>query len=207
MLNNVYNYMNEFPIYPLFILIMIISSNFLAEIFPCRFQELLSNNIYFKHIFGYLTLVFFVSLTIDELGNDLTTIFKNSLYLYLGFIALVRTNKNIFLIILSLLGILYLFSLKRNIINKENNNHNTSKEKIKENKELLNKLEYYQGYINKAIFTLIVIGFILYLGEKKVEYGKEFNYITFLLGKPNCKGESPDVGIIEALQNVISNKR
>lgn len=70
--------LKKFAFYPVFLLIMIISANFLAEIFPCRFQELLSSNNYTKHIFGYLTLVFFVSLNIDELKTSVQDLFLNS---------------------------------------------------------------------------------------------------------------------------------
>lgn len=50
------------PVYPIFILLLIISANYLADLFPCRLRELLENNIYVKHLFGYLTLLFFVSI-------------------------------------------------------------------------------------------------------------------------------------------------
>ena len=38
--------LDNIPIYAIFILILIISANFLAQLFPCRLQKLLSTNIY-----------------------------------------------------------------------------------------------------------------------------------------------------------------
>ena len=38
------------PFYTIFILILIISANFLGSTFPCRVQKLLSENVYIKHI-------------------------------------------------------------------------------------------------------------------------------------------------------------
>jgi len=38
------------------------------------------------------------------------------------------------------------------------------------------------------------------MGEKKIEYKNDFNYLTFFFGKPNCKGESPKVDFFKALK-------
>ena len=186
--------------YPLFILIMMISSNFLAEIFPCRFQELLSSNNYIKHLFGYLTLVFFVSLNINNLNTSLSELFKKSLILYLGFILLTKTNKNIFLVILVLLGLLYIIHLKKTI---EEGKKGQTKEEVIIQKQYIEKLDNYKKLIKNIIAILLVFGFVLYLGEKKKEYGKSFNYLTFLIGKPNCKKSSPDVNIVDAFQEAF----
>jgi hypothetical protein len=44
-------------------------------------------------------------------------------------------------------------------------------------------------YILFAVSTLV--GFLVYMGEKKIEYKKRFRYLTFLFGKPSCRGFSP----------------
>jgi hypothetical protein len=198
--------------YPVFILIMIISSNFLAEIFPCRFQELMTSNNYIKHIFGYLTLVFFVSLNIKELSTDLTQLFIKSLYLYFGFILLTRTNKETFMAILTLLGILYILHLKTtmeqqkidNLKKNDSKEPELSKYQILEIEQNINKLDKYKQYTKNIIILLLVIGFTAYLGEKKLEYGKDFNYTTFLLGNPSCKSYSPSIQIFNALKNAFT---
>ena len=38
------------------------------------------------------------------------------------------------------------------------------------------------------------------MGEKKIEYKNKFNYLTFVFGKPNCKGESPNTTIFKAIK-------
>jgi hypothetical protein len=37
----------------------------------------------------------------------------------------------------------------------------------------------------------LVVGFIYYIGEKKIEYGKDFTYYTFMIGNPICKIDTP----------------
>ena len=51
------------PIWNVFVLFLIIASNYIGELFPCRVQNLLIGNIYLKHFIAFLTLVFFVVLT------------------------------------------------------------------------------------------------------------------------------------------------
>ena len=36
---------------------------------------------------------------------------------------------------------------------------------------------------------LMLIGFIVYVGEKKSEYGTQFQWGTFFFGKTTCKGD------------------
>lgn len=166
-----------------------ISSNFLTEIFPCRFQKLLSSNNYIKHIFGYLTLVFFVSLNVNNINTNLWDLFHNSFYLYLGFMILPKTNIIFFITILILLGLLYVIHLKKTIELQKNDEG--SKQNIKQ-------LDKYSYYIQVKIIILLSFGFIIYLGEKKYEYGNEFKYNNFLIGKPNCINKTPNIPIDKA---------
>ena len=48
----------------IFIFLLIISGNYLGNLFPCKVQEQFENNIYLKHFLGYFTLLFFVILTL-----------------------------------------------------------------------------------------------------------------------------------------------
>ena len=40
--------------------------------------------------------------------------------------------------------------------------------------------------------------FVIYIGEKKIEYKKKFNYLTFIFGKPSCKGKSSNTKLVES---------
>ena len=54
-------------------------------------------------------------------------------------------------------------------------------------KELKDKYDKINKALNYALISIGVIGFILYYGEKRYEYGKRFNFLTFLMGKPVCR--------------------
>lgn len=67
-------------------------------------------------------------------------------------------------------------------------------------------LENYISNIRKIeeVLTIIImivtlIGFLIYLGEKKIEYGKNFKLMTFLFGVSQCKNKSPDISVLKSL--------
>ena len=54
------------------------------------------------------------------------------------------------------------------------------------------------------IIMFAILGVIMYMGEKKIEYKKDFDYFTFFIGKPLCKGKSPKVNVIESFKNAFN---
>ena len=74
----------------IFIFTLIISGNFLAQLFPCKIQEALSHNTLVKHLFGYFFFFFFGILAIPELANISGMI--SSLALYLIFLINSKIN-------------------------------------------------------------------------------------------------------------------
>lgn len=48
---------------------------------------------------------------------------------------------------------------------------------------------------------LLIFGFIVYLGQKKIEYKSKFDYITFLLGKSECINSSPRTSYISGVMH------
>lgn len=184
------------PIYSIFILVLIIASNYIGELFPCRIQSLLGSNVFLKHIISFLTLLFFVVLTDPNKSNTFTKIFTDSVKLYFIFLLLINTNLNFFISSLLIAGIIYMTVLiKNDYTNKLKDDEN--------NEDLKNNIEYINK-INNVLFIifmiLLVVGFVIYMGEKKIEYKKDFNYITFIFGKPSCKGQSPDTKYLNALK-------
>lgn len=191
------------PVYPIFILLLIISANYLADLFPCRLRELLENNIYVKHLFGYLTLLFFVSITLEDIGSSVNELITNSFILYLYFILLTKNNRYFFILICIILAFIYLAHIELTLLNK--------KEDKNENEQLF--LDIYEKRKNKfgldtilhyVILILLILGSLTYMGEKKIEYKNSFNYLTFFLGKHKCKGKSPIVNMSDALKNAFN---
>jgi hypothetical protein len=181
----------DIPLYTIFILILIISANFLVQIFPCKIQKSLSNNMYFKHIFSFLTLIFFVVLSAPIGDANFNLIIYKSFILYVLFIVITKTNHIFFTIIIILLGVLYLIILKLNDLNENNR-----KDKVK----LENNLNNLYNYISYLIIILIIIGFLMYMGEKKYEYKENFEYTKFIFGIPYCRGVRTEISFLKSLK-------
>ena len=179
----------------IFIFFLIVSANFLAETFPCRLQNVLRNNMTVKHLFGLFTMIFFVVLTSGIKNKNILNIIKNAVFLYIIFMLITKCQINIFFIIIVLLGTTYIL----NIIKEQENEGN--KQESNENKDNIYDTIIFILYI--VIFIFIIVGVLLYMGEKKIEYKKNFNYITFFIGRPSCKGESPNISIIEAIKHAF----
>ena len=93
------------------------------------------------------------------------------------------------LISLSLFAILFVLQL-----------YKTTTELRQKEKDIITNIEYYGTAL---AFIVTVIGFTLYLGEKKIEYGSKFNYNRFFLGVKDCRGKSPEVTSLQALRAVF----
>lgn len=204
---------HEIPLYTIFVFILIVSANFLAQLFPCRFQKALSDNMYIKHIFGLLTLNFFVTLTLPEYNSSLYETFKSSSLLYLLFIIITNIETTFFYIVVFLSGISYLIYLNTNVIQKkidaiadtpdtvENARaQNLSQETGPILKDQLNYSHTVSHYLNVISMTLIAFGFVVYLGKKKYEYKKDFQFLTFMFGRPTCLDKSPDISYTQAIK-------
>lgn len=158
----------------IFVLYLIISGNFLANLFGCRTQEALGNKMWLKHFLGFMTMFFFVVLVDNNSkrrGSPHTQLLYTLLF-YLVFIITTRMDYKWWVVFIVSLAIVYILQ-----VYKESDD---TDEKEREQYEL------YQTYLTYTTAFVILFGFIIYYGRKKLEYGEKFNHYTFLLGKTNC---------------------
>ena len=176
--------------FTIFVLILIISANYIGTTFPCRFQHLLNNNNVIKHLFGYLTMTFFVILA-DPISQDsIKSNLLKAFYLYIWFVLLTKTNIYFFVSLLLILAISYLLIIYR-------------KEQIEENadKEWINKLDWINDMLNYIFVIGSIIGVLIYLGEKKLEYKSKFSYYRFFIGNYSCKNYTPSYSLSKSLKH------
>lgn len=188
-----YDFEKKIPIYSIFALILILSGGYIIQLIPCKVQNILNNNMYIKHLMCFLTLLVFVSIT--DPSNDkivLYNIFLKTIAVYIVFIFIIKTHYIFFIAILCILGASYIITLK--VVELKTNiddiNKNIEEEEDDTQKNLyvnkLNTLITLRDTFFIIIGILILIGFIIYLGEKKFEYKNKFSYLTFIFGKPIC---------------------
>lgn len=173
---------------------LIISGNYLGELLSCRTQKLFSGNMISKHIIALLSLYFFVIVSDSKLQkyNPIVTLL-GTLFIYVYFLCMAKVESKFFLYTLVILTIIAFTQIY--------------KEYLETNKD---KLTHFEHYINEKIdlvqktfivLTVIVtfIGFLTYLGMKKIEYKKEFSYPLFFLGKAKCSNNL--LGNIKSLKD------
>ena len=190
--------------HPFIILSLLMSANYLGELFPCRVQAVFSKNMIVKHILGFLSLMFFVVLTRPNLYTSSNFVYI-SVLLYGFFMFLSKLNYIIWFIVFGIFAILYVSHVYLNQIESENQ---INRSKIGDNTvspdaddkmptqnitEKIETIKMIQKYLLFAVLPTTLVGFIHYLGEKKIEFGpNKFNYTQFLFGKPRCKDFSPE---------------
>jgi hypothetical protein len=161
----------------IFILYLIIAGNFLGELLGCKIQMLFTQNIYIKHLLGFMTLYFFV--VFSENGNSPFVDIKRSLLLYLFF--LITTKTHYYFIIPILIGLLIIF-----IMDKQQKYLSFGDGKYT-NALYIDKLKSFNSIITYITMLLSCIGFIIYYNKKRNEYKKNWSNVMFLLGKTSCK--------------------
>tara|TARA_B100000123_G_scaffold207128_1_gene156439 strand:+ start:590 stop:1177 length:588 start_codon:yes stop_codon:yes gene_type:complete len=162
----------------IFVLILIIFGNYLGELVPCRVQKNMSKNMYLKHFLGYLTLLFFGTLTYFK--ESRVNAIYTSFIIYAVFIFISKTYYKFFMLIVVFAGLVYFLDiLKSELLENE--------VKTEMVKTMLHYIPQIQMILVICSIVFGLLGFTIYLGNKKHEYGNRFNYIYFLLGKPKCR--------------------
>lgn len=160
-----------------FILFLVLAGTFLQPLFPCNTTKLFTDSKLVRHLVGFFTLIFFVVVSDTELDDymPLGTILTTSAIIYAWFLIASKMTANWWLILIVLLGSLYLIDLYE------------AREK-KEDPAIAANLTTAKNVILGSSIVLTVIGFLIYLGEKKIDYKGKFNYSDFFFGTPKCKG-------------------
>ena len=158
-------------------LILIISSNFVGDLLNCKYQRVVINNAYIKHLIAFFILYFTnTNLFIDN-KHPIDRLI-NCIILYIIFIMIMRLNILFTIITLFLLFVIHF--IHQYYLYYKNNS-----EKIK---NYNNVIVLHQTIRILSIITLIitVLGVIINYHERKKEYGKNFKIINFILGNVIC---------------------
>jgi len=157
-----------------FVFVLVISGNYIGELLPCKIQTIMSNNIYVKHFFGYLTILFLVIVAIPDIQKkyDIQYLPFFGLLCYSFFVIIAKTHYKLWIIIICLMSIIFILtSLKKNI-----------------NDELiLNKINILEKTLIVCILFFSIFGIIIYYKEKQIEYKKKFTLAKFFLGTIGCR--------------------
>jgi hypothetical protein len=166
--NNIVTDLNKINIVSIFILSIIVFSNYSVNILPCRLKSILINYNLSTHVILFFILLFTIFLNNYEGYKSLTKILLNSVLVYGWFVLIV--NLNIYCLIIILL-LLFLLLIVNKLIDYE-----VQHMKIKQG----DKLYKIKETIEKTVLYLTIIGTIY----SYITGDLEINHIIY--GIRNC---------------------
>ena len=158
----------------IFLLILAISGNFVAEVFSCQLQKFLSHNMLAKHFIIILMMYFTFSFTGNQTVKP-TVNLQKAMMVY-GFF-LIFNRMSLPYTILSILLLCTILVFKHYIDYYHSNDINPLQVQ-----QLINICDF----LFLIIVFIISFGFIQYLLKQIKDYGRNFKFFTFIFGKPSC---------------------
>ena len=161
----------------LFLLVLAISGNFIAETLNCKTQKLLSENMYAKHLISLFILFF--SITLFN-GEEPLKIFIKTISIYILFLLFTRMNLMFTWIVFILLTVYYVVGLYLDYYVKE------SEKESEKYLDRIKKLHKTKELITKMILIFILTGFTLYFQKQYKDHYKNWSTTKFIFGVRNC---------------------
>lgn len=161
----------------LFVLYLILAATYIQPLFPCNVDLVFNGSMVLRHLIAFLTLIFFVVVSDSELDDTLPfgTVLLTSAAIYVWFLISSKMTANWWMMLVVLLAAVYMIDLYDEKQPKRD-------PKLKPVKE---------GIIGVSL-VITLIGFLIYVGEKKLDYKGDFSYTTLILGTKDCK-KTPNI--------------
>jgi len=161
----------------IFLLILAVSGNFVAETMSCQAQKLFTENMYIKH--GILILIIYFSLGFasNETIISPTELLKQALSIWVFFIMFNKMDMFYTGMVVAMLTVLLVC---KNYITYY------SKQDDEKHKKIINTLTQTIDSLFSGIMLTTIIGFGLYFKKQHNDYFSTFSYSKFLFGTPKC---------------------
>lgn len=141
----------------------------------CEIQRIIRDSVLVKQLIFFI--IIFTTNSFVQKKSDLWTTFVRSSILFGVFILLMKNNYKSILFSITLLFINKLLLQHIEYLKKDK----------KENSDKIDKLNKVSKITTIISGVIILVGFFEYMREKKLEYGNQFKFLTFLLGSNKCK--------------------
>jgi hypothetical protein len=170
----------------LFLLYLIVSGNFVGELFSCHLQHVLSTNYAIKHLLGAATLFFFVNLVAPDIPWHKGIVAGVTLAMYLLFVISNRTETTCQLINVGLLFVMYILQMIRN--------------EQEDDEDMTDRIITAQWAVACVILAIVLYGHILFIGKKRIEFRGRFSYLNLFKGSTCRNMDAHNYGWSESLQ-------
>jgi hypothetical protein len=165
---------------------MLVFSNILLELFGCRMQHFLKNNMLAKHFIGLFLFFIFNVLTDNDISNKpIVYVTSMTILTYFWFVLTTRMPFRISIIVIMLLISIFTLDIYTQRYEK------TSLDEAEIKKQYIETINNVRSFIVILTFVLTCIGVVIYFREKQLEYKTKFDILTFFKGNPQCKNYTP----------------
>lgn len=164
-----------------FLLILALCGGYVSETLGCKIQYAMTNNRLLKYLIVLFTIYFSITITSEDNENPFK-LMATSILVWIFFVLFTRMTPIPTLIVMILLLLIYFLDNWKNY-KKATQKNNQLIQKNNQAKQILT----IQKILLVIIIILILIGNIGYLLKKRRQYGKKFNYFTYIFGVNKCK--------------------
>jgi len=166
-----------------------LTSNFLRPLIPCNTARFVGESMVFRHLIAFIGTVIFTMVSENDFDSlsDMIPVIVSAMFVYGWFMISSKMTANWWIPLVLLLVGIYLINAYREHVKKIT-------------KETHTYLDYgeYAAIILSALVTFF--GFIIYVGEKKLDYRSKFDYWTLLIGTETCKNTPTKTPYWESLK-------
>ena len=165
---------NDEYIKGIFLLILGVSGNFVAETLGCQTQKLLNESMLAKQAVILMMIYFALDFGADSSQSPMKNI-AVSIGIYILFIMFTKMNIYFTLTGFSILSLVYFI----------NSNINFYKSDPKQ-KKLVEDLQMAKNILYLLVIGVIVPGFVIYYLQQRKDHGNDWDPLKFLFGVTNC---------------------
>lgn len=163
----------------IFLLVLAVSGNFIAETLGCKLQYYLTNNMILKNLVVIMVVYFSLGFS-DQGNNSPTTHLRRSILIWTFFLLFNKMHPlPTAVTFLILCTILVLKNYIEYFSNLDKDKFNTTIETMR---EIISILSY-------TMIVIIVIGFSMYFKSKYEEHYETFDISKFIFGKTKCAND------------------
>ena len=159
-----------------FLLIIGISGNFVAETLGCKTQKLLTENMFAKHFVVFCLIYFALNFTIDDVPNPFDTL-KKSLIIWTVFVLFTRMTIEFTMLVFFLAAALYFLLTVIDYYKID---------KVKDRTKEIENLKACVLVLQYMIIISIIIGFSLYFRKQYNEKNELWSIHKFIFGLNVC---------------------
>jgi len=180
----------------IFLLLLAVSGNFVAETLGCKTQYALSNNMYLKNLVILFMIYFTINFTSDDVSHPLHTL-QGTVIIWIFFVLFSRMRPMYTIAVIILLMITYILNNLRTYYKATAPAPQKDDKSVEMGQHKEEEQDKRQSALDKQLFELqtlslgsasllILFGSMMYLMDKKREYGKKFRVLTFIFGVKKC---------------------